>query len=314
MYYGNAMAKSVAVAATFTSSFLLLPQYAAAHLISDDGLIHKGMQSEDVKTVQTILKATGDYPLRPTGYFGSVTEKSVKQFQVRNGLTADGLVGEQTKQALAALIHKNIGLLAKGSQGEYVKSLQEYLNRFGFYSGSIDGYFGSITEQAVVTLQRNTNIEVDGIVGPQTWGSIEKLDEERYMAESESLPRRQVQQHQVPSVRTVVQGAASAPDAKPVTAVKEFYANSTAYTASCSGCSGITATGINLMNNPNAKVVAVDPSVVPLGTKLYVEGYGYAVAGDTGGAIKGLRIDVFFNSNTEALQWGRRTVKVQVLQ
>ena len=68
---------------------------------------------------------------------------------------------------------------------------------------------------------------------------------------------------------------------------KEIYMSSTAYTASCNGCSGVTATGLNLKNNPNAKVIAVDPSVIPLGSKVYVEGYGYAVAADKGGAIKG---------------------------
>jgi uncharacterized protein YabE (DUF348 family) len=94
---------------------------------------------------------------------------------------------------------------------------------------------------------------------------------------------------------------------------KEIYVTSTAYTASCSGCSGTTATGINLHANPNAKVVAVDPSVIPLGTKVYVEGYGYAVAADTGGAIKGNKIDVFFPSKQSAYQWGRRTVKITVL-
>jgi uncharacterized protein YabE (DUF348 family) len=94
---------------------------------------------------------------------------------------------------------------------------------------------------------------------------------------------------------------------------KEIYVTSTAYTASCSGCSGTTATGINLHANPNAKVVAVDPSVIPLGTKVYVEGYGYAVAADTGGAIKGNKIDVFFPSKQSAYQWGRRTVKIKVL-
>jgi 3D (Asp-Asp-Asp) domain-containing protein len=60
-------------------------------------------------------------------------------------------------------------------------------------------------------------------------------------------------------------------------------------------------------------VVAVDPKVIPLGSKLYVEGYGYAIAGDTGGAIKGNRIDVFFYSSGETAQWGRRWVRVFVL-
>ncbi|MGM0855391.1 MAG: ubiquitin-like domain-containing protein [Bacillota bacterium] len=94
---------------------------------------------------------------------------------------------------------------------------------------------------------------------------------------------------------------------------REFYVSSTAYTASCNGCSGYTATGINLKSNPNVKVIAVDPSVIPLGTKVYVEGYGYAVAADTGGAIKGNKIDVFFPSKSDAYRWGRKTIKVKIL-
>lgn len=68
-------------------------------------------------------------------------------------------------------------------------------------------------------------------------------------------------------------------------------------------------------------VIAVDPKVIPMGTKLYVEStddgkswqYGYCVAGDTGGAIKGNKIDLFFNSRSECLQFGRRSAIVYVL-
>jgi len=94
---------------------------------------------------------------------------------------------------------------------------------------------------------------------------------------------------------------------------KEMYMNATAYTAYCNGCSGVTATGINLRANPNLKVIAVDPNVIPLGSKVWVEGYGYAVAGDTGGAIKGNRIDVFVASKEEAYRFGRKQVKIRVL-
>ncbi|MCJ8010006.1 ubiquitin-like domain-containing protein [Lederbergia wuyishanensis] len=94
---------------------------------------------------------------------------------------------------------------------------------------------------------------------------------------------------------------------------KEMYVSATAYTAYCNGCSGVTATGINLRANPNLKVIAVDPRVIPLGTKVWVEGYGYAVAGDTGGAIKGNRIDVFVASKEEAYRFGRRQVKIRIL-
>lgn len=95
---------------------------------------------------------------------------------------------------------------------------------------------------------------------------------------------------------------------------KEFYVTSTAYTPSCNGCSGTTATGINLRGNTGLKVIAVDPRVIPLGSKVWVEGYGYAVAGDTGGAIKGNKIDVMFHSSSQAANWGVRRVKIKVLK
>lgn len=110
-------------------------------------------------------------------------------------------------------------------------------------------------------------------------------------------------------IATQVSRSASAPKSSG----KEFYVNATAYTAGCNGCSGITATGVNLKSNPNAKVIAVDPRVIPLGTKVYVEGYGYATASDTGSAINGNKIDVFFPSKSQAYQWGSKRVKVKIL-
>ena len=70
-----------------------------------------------------------------------------------------------------------------------------------------------------------------------------------------------------------------------------------------------TATGTRAVRG----VVAVDPRVIPLGTKLYIEGYGYAVAADTGGAIKGNRIDLVMNTVRECRKFGRRQVKVHIL-
>lgn len=98
------------------------------------------------------------------------------------------------------------------------------------------------------------------------------------------------------------------------TILKEITVSASAYTAGCNGCSGITSTGINLKKNPDLKVIAVDPRVIPLGSKVYVEGYGYAIAGDTGGAIKGNKIDVFIPTKSGALNWGRKTVKIKVFK
>ena len=73
--------------------------------------------------------------------------------------------------------------------------------------------------------------------------------------------------------------------------------------------SGWTAVGMRAGKG----VVAVDPSVIPLGTKLYIEGYGYAVAGDVGRAIRGRRIDLGFDTYGQAIAFGRRTVRVYVV-
>ena len=93
----------------------------------------------------------------------------------------------------------------------------------------------------------------------------------------------------------------------------EMTVTATAYTAYCAGCSGTTAYGIDLRANPNQKVIAVDPRVIPLGTKVWVEGYGEAIAGDTGGAIKGNKIDVFIPSYDNAIAWGVKEVKIRVI-
>lgn len=95
---------------------------------------------------------------------------------------------------------------------------------------------------------------------------------------------------------------------------KEMTMTATAYTAYCKGCSGTTYTGINLRANPNQKVIAVDPRIIPLGSRVWVEGYGEAIAGDIGSAIKGNIIDVFIEHQQDALNWGRKTVKIKILE
>ncbi|PEA53691.1 hypothetical protein CON64_17005 [Bacillus pseudomycoides] len=102
-------------------------------------------------------------------------------------------------------------------------------------------------------------------------------------------------------------------DAEGVVA-NEFYVQATAYSPYCGGCQGVSAGGYNYKANPNMKLIAVDPRIIPLGTKVWVEGYGYAVAGDTGGAIKGNRIDVLMPTESQAEAWGRKQVKIKVLQ
>ena len=109
------------------------------------------------------------------------------------------------------------------------------------------------------------------------------------------------------------QAAAQAATTQPMG--QTFIMESTAYSsdpADTLGGGTVTATGQNLLTNPMA--VAVDPNVIPLGTRLYVEGYGEAIASDTGGAIKGNIVDVHFSTYEQCIQWGRRQVKVTILE
>lgn len=78
----------------------------------------------------------------------------------------------------------------------------------------------------------------------------------------------------------------------------------------CKGVDDVTALGLRA----GYGVVAVDPKVIPLGSRLYIEGYGYALAGDTGSRIKGSRIDLGFDTRRQAIRFGRRPVRVYIIQ
>lgn len=91
---------------------------------------------------------------------------------------------------------------------------------------------------------------------------------------------------------------------------KSLQVLATAYTDDFSF--GITASGTKVKRDSDGySSIAVDPTVIPLGTKLYVPGYGYGVAEDTGGAIKGNRLDLFFTSERECYDWGAKNSRFQ---
>lgn len=122
------------------------------------------------------------------------------------------------------------------------------------------------------------------------------------------------------------QNVSAAPSAATLKAVgvTDFSANNvenwdvyhiSAYTATCAGCSGITAGGKNVKDQSlDHRVIAVDRSVIPLGSIVEIEGLGYFTAYDVGGAIKGKRIDLLVRSNKDASAWGRRNMRVRVIR
>jgi len=90
---------------------------------------------------------------------------------------------------------------------------------------------------------------------------------------------------------------------------RKFVANVSAYTIEDGNGDGVTSIGII----PYEGIVAVDPDFIPYRSKLYIPGYGLAMAGDTGGAIIGNCIDLFMYDRDRAWQWGRRFIEVYVL-
>ena len=164
------------------------------------------------------------------------------------------------------------GLIAKhGSRGDKVAEIQTMLQAVKMYRGEIDGEFGPQTQAAVQKFQKRYHKASTGQVNKTLFNLMCQKSEMNFN-----------------NYR------------------KKWVMESTAYSPHDPGVNGRTATGTSLRKG----IIAVDPVIIPLGTKVYVMGYGYGLAADTGGAIKGNIIDVAFNSHGEALRWGRRYVRV----
>lgn len=137
--------------------------------LSNYPLLRRGNSNNFVFLLQFILNQFG-YNLSVDGIFGANTEKAVRDFQQKNGLSVDGLVGQNTWKTLLNL--PAYPLLKRGYSGSYVKFLQQLLESYLIPVGTIDGIFGSRTENAVKQFQQENNLSVDGIVGKNTWNAL----------------------------------------------------------------------------------------------------------------------------------------------
>lgn len=164
-------------------------------------------------------------------------------------------------------------------------------------------------------------VEKEKIIKTQE-GTIDSLGEQLAAEEQIDLEieaqkaAEQKKKEQERAEESAQKNALSRKNVEPETPSGEvLYMEATAYSsdpADVLGGGSVTATGQNLLANPMA--VSVDPSVIPLGSLLHVEGYGQAYACDTGGAIRGNIIDIHFPSNSQCIAWGRRQVKVTILK
>ncbi|MGM7700270.1 peptidoglycan-binding protein [Pseudalkalibacillus sp. Hm43] len=290
------MFKKLALTVALAGTAVLAP--TATQAAELDKPLKKNMWHEDVHTIQQDLKELGffDYH-KTTGYFGDITHKGVKAFQKDYNMTPTGTVDQKT----ADVLEEATALIQRGDEGKAVEHLQKHLAELKLYNYHVDGIYGPLTQQAVEKFQQNNSLVVDGIVGPETKAALFDLKE---TAKAEPAKEETTQESSEPEEAETAKA-----DEEKATMTME----ATAYTANCDGCSGVTATGIDLNANPDQKVIAVDPNVIPLGTEVYVEGYGRAIAGDTGGAIKGNRIDLYMQSKDAAVNFGRQNVEVTIL-
>lgn len=143
--------------------------YIARNDISNYQTIRIGTNNNFVYLLQFILNQLG-YNLSVDGKFGQNTLSATRDFQTKNNLAVDGIVGPNTWKTLLSL--PQYPILRRGDQGNFVRFLQQLLESKFVPVGNIDGIFGSRTESAVKTYQQNSGLIVDGIVGPNTWASI----------------------------------------------------------------------------------------------------------------------------------------------
>lgn len=163
------------VAGTFTTA-----QRKASVSDSETSYIKSGSSGETVKSVQTKLKALGLYSGEITGNVGSKTEAAIKAFQLKYGLTADGIAGPQTLAKIDAVYAQRGGSsssssssgLKLGSQGTDVRNLQQDLTTLGYYWAEITGNFGAKTETAVKRFQEENGLTADGVAGTKTLNAI----------------------------------------------------------------------------------------------------------------------------------------------
>jgi len=135
--------------------------------------LKRGSEGQDVRDLQAALVEL-DFKPDVDGVFGVFTETAVKSFQRWAKLMPDGIVGPATWEKLDDA-DKSDPTLRNGDESIAVRGLQRRLIAAGFGVDEIDGRFAAQTEAAVRAFQERAELDVDGIVGPQTWERLNAL-------------------------------------------------------------------------------------------------------------------------------------------
>ena len=295
--------------------------------------LKSGDKGDEVKEIQTYLIAQCLLKGEPSGVYDKATVNAIKDFQSALGLEVDGVCGNMTYRILRAAAFDEIDIntfklgdyvpeyelevagvetgtpkstgatigsvlsavstvkevaqyagvgdvIKLGMQGDGVIDLQNKLIEHGFYEGEADGVCDKETVDALKDFQRSHGLAADGICGRRTYRAFDGGN------------AYETNDFGIPNCTRVVRVEA------------------TAYSSAQSDLSAYTATGTLCRYG----VIATDPYFIPLGTKVYIPGYGYAVAEDTGGAIVGNRIDIAFDTLSECYEFGRQWIDLYIIE
>jgi peptidoglycan hydrolase-like protein with peptidoglycan-binding domain len=182
----NWMTVAPMVTSVPSTNNIVTPAPTAKPTATPGGSLKLGSQGQDVRNLQTKLKALGFYKGSVDGDFGEGTEKAVKAFQKQYGLTVDGKVGSATMAKLAAAkatakptvsptprptatpAYSTNTYLRNGNSGKQVRQMQERLISLGYLVGKATSNFDNATEAGVIAFQRRNTSYADGVAGPET--------------------------------------------------------------------------------------------------------------------------------------------------
>jgi len=264
---------------------------------SASNYLKPGDSGERVKELQRRLIELGYMVGTADGFYSSATSMGVRSFQADYFLKIDGLCGSETLNKLNSVNSSDIAakdstfaeigsIIRKDMRGPGVVDVQKKLIALGYFSGTADGYCGDTTVDAIKNFQADNGIEPNGICEIMTYAALENVQYGERDAEWEKSVE------EFPKFE------------------RTLYVEATAYSSQDSGLGKFTARG-----NPVGRgIISVDPNVIPLGTRVYIPGYGEAIADDIGGAIKGNVIDIAFDTYEEAIAFGRQHIEIYIIE
>ncbi|WP_010631351.1 3D domain-containing protein [Sporolactobacillus vineae] len=255
------------------------------HIIFGNSLLEQGDQGPSVTELQDALRSLGYYNGNATGTFDALTTGAVQAFQTDRNITSDGIVGAATKTALY----------------DVYRNTDE--------AKSFPGRIAEIQQQEKKAAEQKAARAKAEKVKKAKKAKAEKARKTARKAQATAKKVTRKKQAPAAKVRPVIKKM----DYKPKQAAPSTNGRALTVVATSYALGGRSATGVDFSSNPGAKVIAVDPGVIPLGSRVNIPGYGVYIAADTGGSIKGNRIDIHLPTKAAALNFGRQTLTVQVL-